>query len=310
MRVVDCLNAAMAELLTADPELHLLGEDVLDPYGGAFKATRGLSSRFPERVLTTPISEACIVGLATGMALRGKPVIVEVMFGDFLCLAMDQLVNHASKLPWVYNHQIKVPLIVRTPMGGRRGYGATHSQSLEKHFCGIPGLTVMAVQPYGRPGDLIRDAHRAGAPTLIIENKTMYAEPVRPAEDLPRPADPDLVILTYGGSVAPAVAAAERLRADEEILAEVMPLTQLSPFPAAEVAAVGARCDRVLVVEEGNQGWGFASECAHALIGTGPRYAALAPPPHPIPNSRAWELAILPSAERIAAAAIELFERD
>ena len=111
MRVVDSINQALHELLEQDRSLHVLGEDILDPYGGAFKVTKGLSERFPERVLTTPISEACIVGLATGMAMRGKPTIVEVMFGDFLCLAMDQLLNHASKLAWVYDDQISVPLI-------------------------------------------------------------------------------------------------------------------------------------------------------------------------------------------------------
>lgn len=309
MRVVEALNATLAELMEADGDLRLLGEDVLDPYGGAFKVTRGLSTRFPDRVLTTPISEACIVGLATGLALRGKPSIVEIMFGDFLCLAMDQLLNHASKLGWLYDHQVAIPLIVRTPMGGRRGYGATHSQSLEKHFCGIPGLTVSAIHPFESPGEVLRAAYQRGAPTLIIENKTMYALPVAGPDDLPRPAAPDLAIITYGGCVEPAVRAAERLYEDEEILAEVVPITQLSPFPTATVEAVGARCPRILAVEEGTVGWGFAAECAHALIGRGIQFASLAAPPHPIPNSRSWELAILPSADSIAQAAITLFER-
>ncbi|NJO38774.1 MAG: alpha-ketoacid dehydrogenase subunit beta, partial [Rhizobiales bacterium] len=209
MRVVETLNQALFELFESDPDLHLLGEDVLDPYGGAFKVTKGLSTRFPNRVLTTPISEACIVGVATGLAIRGRPAIVEIMFGDFLCLAMDQLLNHASKLAWVYDDQIKVPLIVRTPMGGKRGYGATHSQSLEKHFCGMPGLAVLAVHPFGDPGDVLRKAYRLGAPALVIENKTMYGRAARPIDDLPKPAAPDLAIVTYGGCVEPAVAAAE-----------------------------------------------------------------------------------------------------
>ncbi len=308
MRVVESLNTALFELFETDPTLRLLGEDVLDPYGGAFKVTKGLSSRFPERVLTTPISEACITGVATGLAIRGRAAIVEIMFGDFLCLAMDQLLNHASKLAWVYDDQIKVPLILRTPMGGRRGYGATHSQSLEKHFCGMPGLTVLAVHPFGDPGDVLRHAHRLGTPVLVIENKTMYGRAARPLDDLPRPAAPDLAIVTYGGSVELAVDAAKRLEREEELEVEVVPITCLSPFPKAELEALAGRTTRILAVEEGTEGWGFASECARALVGHQVRFDSLAAPAHPIPSSKDWELSILPDADDIVARAIQLYE--
>ena len=142
--VLDSLNQSLHQLLDADQRVVVLGEDILDPYGGAFKVTRGLSSRFPGRVLTTPISEAAIVGLASGLALRGLRPIAEIMFGDFLFLAGDQLVNHAAKFRWMYNDEVRVPLVIRAPMGGRRGYGPTHSQSIEKHFMGVPGLWVVA----------------------------------------------------------------------------------------------------------------------------------------------------------------------
>ena len=121
------------------------------PYGGAFKVTRGLSSRFPARVFATPISEAAIVGLATGLALRGMRPVAEIMFGDFLFLAGDQLVNHAAKFRWMYHDQVRVPMVIRTPMGGRRGYGPTHSQSIEKHFMGVPGLWVVAPHVLSSP---------------------------------------------------------------------------------------------------------------------------------------------------------------
>ena len=308
MRVVETLNSALLELFEGDPDLHLLGEDVLDPYGGAFKVTKGLSTRYPERVLTTPISEACIVGVATGLAIRGRPAIVEIMFGDFLCLAMDQLLNHASKLAWVYDDQIEVPLIVRTPMGGRRGYGATHSQSLEKHFCGIPGLTVLAVHPFGDPGDVLREAHGLGTPVLVIENKTMYGRAARPITDLPKPASPDLAIVTYGGCVELAVDAAKRLAREEELEVEVLPITRLSPFPDAELQALAGRTSRILAVEEGTEGWGFASECARALVNHPVQFAGLASPGHPIPSSKDWELSILPDADDIVARSVALFE--
>ncbi|MEW6094710.1 MAG: alpha-ketoacid dehydrogenase subunit beta, partial [Chloroflexota bacterium] len=141
--VLDSLNSALHHATDTDPRVYILGEDILDPYGGAFKVTRGLSTKFPDRVLTTPISEAGIVGVSSGMALRGLRPVAEIMFGDFVTLAADQLVNHASKFRWMYNDNVRVPMVVRAPMGGRRGYGPTHSQSLEKLFLGVPGLKVV-----------------------------------------------------------------------------------------------------------------------------------------------------------------------
>src|SRR5205085_11096442 len=124
--VLNSLTHALRSLLQEDPRVMVLGEDLLDPYGGAFKVTKGLSTAFPERVFTTPISESGFVGLAAGMAMRGLRPVVEIMFGDFLMLAADQLLNYISKCRWMYNEQATVPMVIRTPMGGRRGYGPTH----------------------------------------------------------------------------------------------------------------------------------------------------------------------------------------
>ena len=169
--VVDSLNEGLHDLMAADSRVVIVGEDVLDPYGGAFKVTRGLSSRFPGRVYTTPVSEAAIVGLASGLALRGLRPIAEIMFGDFLFLAGDQIVNHAAKFRWMYNDQVSVPLVIRTPMGGRRGYGPTHSQSAEKHFMGVPGLWMVAPSVLSTPGDLLRQATlECDDPVIFIES--------------------------------------------------------------------------------------------------------------------------------------------
>jgi pyruvate/2-oxoglutarate/acetoin dehydrogenase E1 component len=157
-----------------DASVYVLGEDILDPYGGAFKVTRGLSTKFPGRVLTTPISEAAIIGVANGMALRGLRPVAEIMFGDFLTLSADQLVNHAAKFRWMYNNNVHVPLVVRTPMGGRRGYGPTHSQSLEKMFLGTPGMKVVAPNTLGNPGQLLEEAIRDEDPVLFVEHKLLY----------------------------------------------------------------------------------------------------------------------------------------
>src|SRR5512140_2514782 len=135
--VLERLNTGLHRAMETDERVYLLGEDLLDPYGGAFKVVKGLSTKYPTRVLTTPISEASIVGVATGMALRGLRPVAEIMFGDFVTLIADQVVNHAAKFRWMYNDNVRLPMVVRVPMGGRRGYGPTHSQSLEKMFLGV-----------------------------------------------------------------------------------------------------------------------------------------------------------------------------
>ncbi|MFV0276921.1 MAG: hypothetical protein ACK5HY_07025, partial [Parahaliea sp.] len=140
---LEAINRALGDWMSADPDVVLLGEDIRSPYGGAFKVTRGLSFAHPDRVLNTPISEAAIVGIGNGLALGGKRPVVEIMFGDFLTLCFDQILNHAAKFRGMYNRQVENPLVVRTPMGGGRGYGPTHSQNLEKHFAGVPGLRVL-----------------------------------------------------------------------------------------------------------------------------------------------------------------------
>ncbi len=160
--VLASLNAGLLSALQQDERVYLLGEDILDPYGGAFKVTRGCSTAFPEQVFTTPISEAGLAGLSAGMALRGLRPVLEIMFGDFITLVTDQLVNHISKLRWMYNNTVNLPLVIRAPMGGRRGYGPTHSQTLEKLFMGVPGLTLAAPvnlvedKLHQAPGDLLQ----------------------------------------------------------------------------------------------------------------------------------------------------------
>lgn len=308
MRVIDQINASLGDFLAERDNSYILGEDVLDPYGGAFKATKGLSTRFPGRVLSTPISEAGMVGVATGMALKGKRVCVEIMFGDFTTLCTDQLINHMSKLPWVYNDQISVPVVVRTPMGGKRGYGATHSQSLEKHFCGVPGLTVSAISQFSDIEAIYAEAFVSGTPQLIIENKIAYSRQID-GRDLAPHAKPDLVIFTYGGSTESCMQAADILREEEELLANVVEVVKLSPIDADMLLRAADSCGKVLVVEEGAGGWGFASEVARILMPLGRlSFASLAAPDHPIPSSKAWETAILPNGDAIVRAALSLFE--
>ena len=135
IRMNQALNRAYRNSVAAGA--YMIGEDILDPYGGAFKVTKGLSTEFPQRVLGTPISEAAIAGIGIGLSLMGSPSYVEIMFGDFMTNVFDQLISNASKFFHMYAFQANVPVRIRTPMGGKRGYGPTHSQSLEKLVVGI-----------------------------------------------------------------------------------------------------------------------------------------------------------------------------
>jgi len=308
-RVVNAINAAMHTFLGSNPNAFFIGEDVLDPYGGAFKVAKGLSTKYPSQVITAPISEAGITGLATGLAIKNRPVCLEIMFGDFITLAADQIINHMSKLPWVYQNHISVPVVIRTPMGGRRGYGSTHSQSLEKHFCGVPGLTVRALSQYTDIESLYGEVFAAGTPHLVIENKTIYSREisVNPFADT---ASPDLVMISYGGCMEDCVINATRFLEEEEVNVKVVEVTSLWPFNHAAIRAAVGDARRVLTVEEGTVGWGFSSEVARSLIGLDRlAFHSLTAPDHPIPSSKFWEDRVLPSSNAVAKHAYNLLKQ-
>jgi pyruvate/2-oxoglutarate/acetoin dehydrogenase E1 component len=334
--VLESLNAALHQAFSQDERVILLGEDVLDPYGGAFKVTRGLSQAYPKRVLTTPISEAGIVGVATGMALRGLRPVVEIMFGDFLTLAADQVINHATKFRYMYNEQARAPLVIRTPMGGRRGYGPTHSQTLEKHFLGTPGLQVLAPCAIGQPGRLLLQAILEGQdPTLFVENKLLYLLPVlddSTDEELEiealssagsfapcyrlklRGAPPaSLTLAAYGYMVELARQALLRLAYEDEIFVELIAITRLAPFELDALWDSVAQTGRLVTVEEGafSLGWG-AEVIARAAEVFGPRLRAarrVAALDLPVPASGPLEQATLPSVESILEVCRELSRR-
>jgi 2-oxoisovalerate dehydrogenase E1 component len=332
--VLESLNAALHETMKTDERVVLLGEDILDPYGGAFKVTKGLSEAFSQRVMTTPISEAGMVGLAAGMALRGLRPVVEIMFGDFVTLIADQLVNHIAKFRWMYNDQVHVPLVIRTPMGGRRGYGPTHSQTLEKLFLGVPGLRTLAPTALGNPDRLLAAAIADEDPVLFVENKLLYLSPLRDADSL---AEFDLIRLETPNSYAPTYAlrvraappptltlaayghmaelarqAARRLAYEYEIFVELIVPTQLAPFELEPLLASVRRTRRLLVAEEGTLplGWG-AEILARAQEALGTKLAAarrVAAADAPIPASPPLEEAVLPGVEEIVTAAQKMFE--
>jgi pyruvate/2-oxoglutarate/acetoin dehydrogenase E1 component len=330
-RCSQVLNQALHRLFAERAEVILIGEDVLDPYGGAFKVSAGLSTRWPDRVLTTPISEAAIVGVAGGLALRGLRPIVEIMFGDFTALACDQIVNHLAKFRAIYHGQVSCPVVIRTPMGGRRGYGPTHSQSLEKLFLGVPGLTVVAPSRHHDLGEMLQRAVlETTDPVLFVENKLMYGQPHEPpregriAEFAARTtadryptltlslndfAPPDVTVVTYGGMLPLAMEAALELAMEHELFAEIVAPSQLSPLPAGELLAALGRSRCLIVAEEGTLAAGWGAEVVARLMDEADFHfasARVAAKDAIIPTSRALEDNVLPQSRDIVAAALKI----
>ena len=322
-RVQERLRIGLKTLMARDERVRLIGEDIEDPYGGAFKISKGLSTEFPGRVRNTPISEAAIAGFGNGLALAGLRPIVEIMFGDFITLAADQLINQASKFAYMYAGQVSVPVIIRTPMGGKRGYGATHSQSLEKHFFGTPGLHIAAVNAVSDPALLLERIHEhLNEPCLLIENKLLYGVPVRtiasdgrlwleneapfPTLKLDADGKGDVTVVTYGGMVEEVEEAVRRAFVENEIVSEVLVPTMIFPLDLTPILESVARTGRLVVVEEGQGFAGFGAEviasCAERLPGTALRSARVHAEPHPIPCSRDLEKDALPAAAQVLVA--------
>ena len=313
------IREALGEGIERNKNIIVYGEDVKDPYGGAFKATKGLSGKHPGNLFNMPISEACMVGMAVGMALAGKIPVVEIMFGDFLALAMDQLLNHAVKYGWIYGEAVQVPMVIRTPMGGGRGYGPTHSQSLEKFLMGIPLLKVLALSPLHNPKLLYQTIFDTiSSPTVVIENKKLYAERMLSVSDhkcgsffveeinhygystmrlsLDRQTAPDITVVTYGGMVRDAMKAAEELLLEDEIQADLVVVSQLLPLPKQDIReAINGKAP-MAVVEEGTVTAGIGAEivawCAQERLAEG--YLRIGAHDLPIPNGIKLERQALP----------------
>jgi len=312
----EAIQLALREELGRDERVIMLGEDIAE-YGGAFKVTRKMADEFgPRRVVNTPISENSTVGAAVGAAMLGMRPVVEIMFMDFVLLAFDQIANHAAKFHHMYAGQVRVPLTVRLPAGGYRGYGPTHSQCVEAYFQGVPGLKIVAPSGPRQARALLKAAIRDDDPVLFVEHKLLYGmrEAVPEAEELApigqartARAGSDLTITAHGHMVTLALRAAEMLAA-EGVSAEVLDLRSLKPLDEEAILESVGRTQHLVTVEEGALPGGIGAEVA-ALVAEkaigyldGPvvRVGAL---DSPIPAARPLEDAVLPSAAKIAAAA-------
>jgi pyruvate dehydrogenase E1 component beta subunit len=277
VRFGQAISRALADAMAADASVVVIGEDIAGP-GGPFGVTRGLLDKFgAERVRDTPISEAAIVGAAVGAAMSGLRPVVEIMFMDFVTLAMDALVNQAAKARFMFGGQLSVPMVVRMPHGGGINAGPQHSQCLEAWLAHVPGLKVVCPATIADAYGLTRAAIADDDPVIVVENKALYAV----KGDLPDGAGAtpigrartardghDVTIVSYGAMVSVALAAAADL-AQSGIEAEVIDLRSLQPWDENAVLASLSRTHRLVVAHEAVEAFGVGAEIAARMADVG-----------------------------------------
>jgi len=302
---------ALDEELAADERVILFGEDVAVA-GGVFAATSGLYDKYSsQRVFDTPISELALAGAAFGSAVMGLRPVIEIMFGDFLTLAMDMLVNQASKYRFLTQDQVSVPLVIRSVVGAGGRFGAIHSQMPASWFMGVPGLKIVAPSTPADAKALLKAAIRDDNPVLFLEHKRLYTlegEVNGRAGKLGEAAvvreGSDVTLVTAMKSVFDALEAAERLE-QNGVSVEVIDLRTLRPIDVDTVLASVRKTNRLVVVEEGPLTGGWAGEVLACVteqaLGHLDDAWRIATPNTPIPYSPPLEDAFLPGADRIVA---------
>jgi pyruvate dehydrogenase E1 component beta subunit len=313
------VNEALAEELRRDETVFVIGEDVAEA-GTPFKVLAGLVAEFgPERIVDSPISEAGITGLGVGAAMTGLRPVVDIMFGDFLTLVMDQLANQAAKTHYMSGGKLSVPLTLRTTMGATRRSAAQHSQSLHAWVAHVPGLKVVLPSTPADAKGLLKTAIRDDNPVVFIEDKMDYTvkgevpdgEHLIPfgVADVKRSGE-DVTIVATSSMVRVALAAAEQLAADG-ISAEVIDPRTLVPLDEDALVRSAEKTGRVIVVDEGHRRYGVSAELA-AVIADRAFYSLDAPVKRlgamdvPIPFSPPLEDETVPTPDSVAAAAREL----
>jgi pyruvate dehydrogenase E1 component beta subunit len=322
MTYADAIREALSEEMRRDQSVVFMGEDI-GVYGGAFGVSKGMFAEFgPTRVRDTPLSEAAIIGCGIGAAMVGLRPVVEIMFSDFVTVAMDQIVNQAAKARFQFGGQFKVPLVIRAPSGSGTGAAEQHSQSLEAWFVHTPGIKVIAPSTPADAKGLLTTAMRDGNPILFLEQKLLY----RTKGDVPegdyaipfgkavtRREGKDVSVITYGRMVARCLEAAETLAA-EGIQAEVIDLRTLAPIDRTAIIESAKRCGRVLIVHEACLTGGVGGEIAAMIADSEAFYHLDAPirrccgSDTPIPYNRTLESSIVPQAGTIAGAIRGLFQ--
>ncbi len=285
MSYIKELQYGLKQLLK-DNNTFLLGEDIVEPYGGAFKVTKDLSLEYPDQVIATPMSEQGFTGMGIGMALAGQKVMIEIMFGDFITLCADQIINHASKFVGLYDK--KLHFVLRTPMGGYRGYGATHSQTLEKLFLGIPDLFLVSPSIAHNPGILLQRSLDLGKPVIFIENKldytrymineikdkddydVDYSENSFPIVKVKMHAEDqaDILLICYGGMLADAIEIQKSVYMEDEVSLHIMSPSLLYPVQK-ELISKAIAYNSIIILEESYGGGSWSAEITALLFEAG-----------------------------------------
>jgi len=318
-RQVELLNQFFKDIMKNNERTVFIGEDVLSPYGGAFKIARDLSQLTPERVFSTPISEAAITGISNGLALNGFKPFAEIMFGDFMILALDQIINHASKFHHMFNKQVNCPVVIRTPMGGKRGYGPTHSQTLDKFLVGIDFVKTVALNTFFDPGIIYKSVYNEKHPVIVIENKVDYGKKIlsyksqsfkysRTNDFYPvvqiKPffSKPQLTIVAYGGIADEVAGFLEEIFLKCDLKPELIVPSLISEIPINILVESVSETKRILVVEEGSSYASFGSELIAKLsenLESAFQVKRVGALPVPIPAVKSLELSVLPNKEKI-----------
>ena len=309
---------------------YIVGEDIHDPYGGAFKVTLGLDEKNPGHVISTPISEAAITGFGIGMSMAGHKTFVEIMFGDFMVNAIDQIVNNASKFFHMYAKQQSTNVTIRTPMGGGRGYGPTHSQSLEKIFLGIDNVAVFALTSLIHPAGLFQHIRKLECPSILIESKVDYGATLFQAKSINaldinviggpsgsaclspwgRSVDIEVIVIAYGALGRLVADNFKEIFEKSDTLFELFVVQQLNPLPIAHFEKNIRLARKVLIIEEGSANFGWGSELAYQIGERFPdtKIKRIGAHPVPIPSIRELEENILVSKSDIINALLDLGE--
>ena len=310
---VQALNEALREEMQRDERVFLIGEDIGPYWEGAFKVTKGLANEFGvERVIDTPISESCIVGAAVGAAMTGMRPVAEIMFGDLLALAMDQIINQAAKIHYMFGGQLKVPLVIRAPFGVGRSMAAHHSQSLEALFMHIPGLKIAVPSTAYDAKGLLKTAIRDDDPVMFFEHKICYPtkSPIPEEEylipfgeaDFKREGE-DLTLVATSWMVHKALNVADQLAGNGFNIEIIDPRT-LVPLDKETILQSVKKTGRLLIVEEDCKTCGVGAEISAIVAEEAIDYLEspiirIAEPDTPIPFSPILENYVIPDEEAI-----------
>ncbi|MBR0457711.1 MAG: alpha-ketoacid dehydrogenase subunit beta [Victivallales bacterium] len=316
------VNEALDEELARDPNVILIGEDI-GLYGGAFGATKGLFEKYgAERLWETPISENSFTGIGVGAAMLGLRPVVEIMFMDFVALALDQIMNSAGKLHYMYGGQVNVPMVIRTPGGAKGGYGPSHSQTLTNLLVGVPGIKVVAPSSPAQAKGLLKSAIRDENPVVVVENKRLYPKKGEvPSGDWTLPLGKavvaregdSLTIAAYSSMTPVCLAVAEAFAKNAGIEIEVVDLVSLQPLDTETLFASVRKTGRLVVAEEACLTGGVAAEVAalvaeHCMDSLEAPIARVGAKDMPIPSALQLEQAVLVQPQDVVAAVKRVLE--